>query len=119
MSWSRTETLNLHIASDSQHAMTQVPVAARAIATSNSPPTEDALGLWLPTRILGRTGEHVTMLGLGGAHIGHMNEGDAHASIELAIREGIRFFDSAHQYYDGVSEERLGIFNRSMQHSPH
>ena len=50
------------------------------------------------------------MLGLGGAHIGHMNEGDAHASIELAIREGIRFFDSAHQYYDGVSEERLGKF---------
>jgi uncharacterized protein len=58
----------------------------------------------------GRTGQHVTMLGLGGWHIGRMSERDAQATIEAALEGGIRFFDSAESYQDGRSEARLGQF---------
>jgi aryl-alcohol dehydrogenase-like predicted oxidoreductase len=69
----------------------------------------DRLGELLPTRTLGRTGETVTMLGVGGWHIGRMhNERDAQAAIETALEGGVRFFDSAESYQDGGSESRLG-----------
>jgi aryl-alcohol dehydrogenase-like predicted oxidoreductase len=73
-------------------------------------PTRDRLGELLPTRALGRTGRSVTMLGLGGWHIGRMSERDAQATIEGALEGGVRFFDSAESYQDGLSEARLGAF---------
>ena len=68
------------------------------------------LDLILPLRKLGKTGIDVTMLGLGGFHIGWTTEKDAHAVIETAINGGIRFFDTAHSYEKGKSEERYGRF---------
>lgn len=70
----------------------------------------DRLGDVLPTRRLGRTGRDVTMLGLGGWHIGRMSERDAQATIEAALEGGVRFFDTAESYQDGLSETRLGKF---------
>ncbi len=68
----------------------------------------DRLGRLLPQRKLGRTGEAVTMLGVGGWHIGRMNERDAQETIETALAGGVRFFDSCESYQDGGSESRLG-----------
>lgn len=68
----------------------------------------DRLGDLLPTRTLGRTGEAVTILGVGGWHIGRMDEVEAQATIEAAIEGGVRFFDSAESYQSGGSESRLG-----------
>lgn len=70
----------------------------------------DRLGRLLPYRILGRTGEAVTMLGVGGWHIGRMNERDAQATIETALEGGIRFFDTAERYQSGGSERHYGKF---------
>jgi uncharacterized protein len=70
----------------------------------------DSLGAILPTRPLGATGERVTMLGLGGFHIGWTSEALAHATIEAALEEGVRFFDTANNYGQGASEERFGQF---------
>lgn len=70
----------------------------------------DRWGDLLPQRKLGRTGEAVTMLGVGGWHIGRMSERDAQATIEAAIEGGVRFFDSAESYQRGGSEEYLGRF---------
>lgn len=64
----------------------------------------------LPRRPFGRTNEEVTMLGLGGWHIGRMNARDAQATIESAMEGGIRFFDSAESYQNGRSERYLGEF---------
>jgi aryl-alcohol dehydrogenase-like predicted oxidoreductase len=75
---------------------------------ASAAPRRDRIGELLPTRPLGRTGRDVTMLGLGGWHIGRMSERDAQATIETALEGGIRFFDTAESYQDGVSEERLG-----------
>ena len=70
----------------------------------------DKLGALLPMRKLGSTGEKVTMLGVGGYHIGWTTEKDAQEVIETAIEGGIRFFDTAHSYGPGISEERYGKF---------
>lgn len=68
----------------------------------------DRLGNLLPTRRFGRTGEAVTMLGVGGWHIGEMNEAEAQKTIEISLEGGVRFFDSAESYQAGGSERRLG-----------
>lgn len=68
----------------------------------------DRLGTLLPTRRFGRTGEAVTMLGVGGWHIGDMTEVEAQKTIETALEGGVRFFDTAEGYQTGGSESRLG-----------
>jgi len=73
-------------------------------------PSSDPFGQTLPRRLLGRTGEKVTMLGLGGFHIGSLSDRDAQAMIEAAIDGGIRFFDTAQQYQNGGSEAKYGRF---------
>ncbi len=70
----------------------------------------DRWGEILPLRKLGNTGESVTMLGVGGYHIGWTTERDAQEVIETAIQGGVRFFDTAHSYGRGVSEERYGKY---------
>lgn len=70
----------------------------------------DTLGRTLPTRVLGRTGETVTLLGIGGFHVGWTTEKDAEAVIEAAIEGGVRFFDTAESYQKGESERRYGKF---------
>ena len=71
-------------------------------------PSSDRLGALLPLRKLGRTGESVTMLGLGGWHIGEMDEKEAQKTLDIALEGGVRFFDSAEAYQNGGSETRLG-----------
>ena len=70
--------------------------------------TTDRLGALLPTRRFGRTDEAVTMLGVGGWHIGDMTEAEAQKTIETALEGGVRFFDTAEGYQTGGSESRLG-----------
>lgn len=70
----------------------------------------DRLGEVLPKRKLGRTGEYVTMLGTGGYHVGWTTERDAQEVIESALEGGVRFFDTAESYSNGISEERYGKF---------
>ncbi|MFP4621917.1 MAG: aldo/keto reductase [Bacteroidales bacterium] len=71
---------------------------------------KDKWGKLLPLRDFGKTNEKVTMLGLGGFHIGRMNDRDAQATVETAIEGGIRFIDSAESYQDGGSEKNIGKF---------
>jgi aryl-alcohol dehydrogenase-like predicted oxidoreductase len=71
----------------------------------------DRLGPLLPVRILGRSGEKVTSLGLGGYHLGWPeDEKQVQAVIEKALEAGIRFFDNAESYGAGRSEERFGKY---------
>lgn len=60
-------------------------------------------------RELGKTGERVSAIGLGGYHIG--NQSDANESIHLirqAIDRGITFMDNCWDYNGGDSEVRMG-----------
>lgn len=71
---------------------------------------KDKWGEILPLRTLGKTGEKVTMLGLGGYHVGWTTEKDAQEVIEKAIEGGVRFFDTAESYDNGGSEVRYGKY---------
>lgn len=61
-------------------------------------------------RTLGRTGERISAIGLGGYHIGNSSLTEQ-GSIQLmrqAIDRGITFMDNCWDYNDGVSEVRMG-----------
>src|SRR4051794_15584484 len=63
----------------------------------------------LPTRPLGKTGEKVSILCLGGWHIGSVkDENEAIKIMHAAIDEGLTFFDNAWDYHDGGSETVMG-----------
>lgn len=63
----------------------------------------------MPYRILGRTGEQVSILGLGGAHIGFQNsENESMQIIRTAIENGVNFMDNSWNYNNGASEIRMG-----------
>lgn len=81
---------------------------AAVMAGAAGSATRDKLGPVLPQRRLGRTGVAVTMLGVGGYHVGWTTERDAQAVIEAALAGGIRFFDTAESYQKGESETRYG-----------
>ena len=63
----------------------------------------------IPCRPLGRTGEMVSALGMGGYHLGMVGtEREAVSLVHQAIDAGIRFMDNAWEYHDGKSEIRMG-----------
>src|SRR5438309_7457494 len=60
-------------------------------------------------RTLGRTGEKVSALGLGGYHIGmQKDENESTKIIRAAIDSGINLLDNCWDYNDGTSEVRMG-----------
>jgi predicted aldo/keto reductase-like oxidoreductase len=59
-------------------------------------------------RELGRTGEKVSALGLGGFHIGNPPEAEGIKIIRSAIDRGVTFLDNCWDYHDGESEKRMG-----------
>ena len=76
-------------------------LAQRAVAQQNEG--------GLPTRRLGRTDEQVSILCLGGWHIGAVeNKDEAVRIMHAAIDAGLTFFDNAWDYHDGGSEEIMG-----------
>ena len=69
----------------------------------------------LPERRLGRTGVVLPILGLGGWHFGDAgSERAAHALLEAALAEGIRFLDNAESYHGGTAERWLGAAIASL-----
>jgi predicted aldo/keto reductase-like oxidoreductase len=84
-----------------------IAAAALAQTSASSPSTPSADEI--PLRTLGRTGERVSILGLGGYHLGTLpSVTDAIRLVHEAIDAGVRFFDNAWEYHDGRSEEWLG-----------
>jgi predicted aldo/keto reductase-like oxidoreductase len=64
----------------------------------------------LPYRTLGRTGEKVSIIGLGGFHLGKSNvdEQESIRIVRTAIDNGINFLDNCWDYNGGLSELRMG-----------
>jgi aryl-alcohol dehydrogenase-like predicted oxidoreductase len=60
-------------------------------------------------RPFGKFGDTVSILGLGGWHLGvPKTDADAVRLVHEAIDAGINFLDNAWDYNDGVSEQRMG-----------
>jgi aryl-alcohol dehydrogenase-like predicted oxidoreductase len=64
----------------------------------------------VPYRVLGRTGERVSAIGIGGWHLGvpHVDEQLGIRLVRRAIDEGVNFMDNSWDYNDGASEIRMG-----------
>ncbi|HEX5601549.1 MAG TPA: aldo/keto reductase, partial [Pyrinomonadaceae bacterium] len=64
----------------------------------------------MPVRTLGRTGVKVSLVGLGGWHLGFdfIDEELSVRIIRTAIDSGINFMDNCWDYNEGASEERMG-----------
>jgi uncharacterized protein len=62
----------------------------------------------IPLRPLGKTGVDVSILCLGGFHIGVPPEAEGIRLIHSAIDNGITFMDNAWEYADNESERRMG-----------
>jgi predicted aldo/keto reductase-like oxidoreductase len=65
-------------------------------------------GVKMAMRRLGRTGVDVSILGLGGWHLGVPAEQDAIRIVHEAMDHGVTFLDNCWDYHDGDSEKRLG-----------
>jgi len=64
----------------------------------------------MPTRRLGRTGVEVSLIGLGGWHLGFKSTAEELSIriIRTAIDNGINFMDNCWDYNEGASEIRMG-----------
>jgi predicted aldo/keto reductase-like oxidoreductase len=64
----------------------------------------------IPVRPLGKTGQSVSILGLGGYHstVPSLSYRESQRLIQRAVDEGITFLDNAWDYHDGKAEERMG-----------
>lgn len=82
--------------------------AAVTMATSLSSQLSRAADSPLPHRTLGRTGESVSMIGVGGYHLGRPSEQEAIRIVRTALDNGVNFLDNCWDYNNGVSEERMG-----------
>jgi len=81
-----------------------VATATGSLAMTNTGPDE------IPRKPLGRTGEHVSIIGVGGYHVGTMRaRDDAVRLVQEAVDAGVRFFDNAWEYNDHRSEEWMGL----------
>lgn len=78
-------------------------VQGESTTSPHLPPVE------MTYRPLGRTGEKVSMIGLGGFHIGKQaDEAESIRIIRNAIDHGITFMDNSWDYNNGESEIRMG-----------
>ncbi len=84
-------------------------LSVAALAEQVIAQTSSASATGLPTRVLGRTGQRVSVLCLGGWHIGAVkDENEAIRIMHAAIDEGLTFFDNCWDYHGGRAEEVMG-----------
>ena len=67
----------------------------------------------IPYRALGSTGVQVSAIGVGGYHLGDVDEKLAIRIVRTALDSGINFLDNSWDYHNGTSERRMGKALRS------
>ncbi len=89
-----------------QLSNTPNPVVANFPGSYGSTPVPE---FQMQKRPLGRTGLQVSILGMGGFHLGTVaGQDEVNNMVAKAIDHGMNFFDNAWEYHEGMSEERLG-----------
>ncbi|NQT81419.1 aldo/keto reductase [bacterium] len=61
----------------------------------------------MPKRVLGKTGEKLSIIGYGGFALNRVEQSVVNNSVNMAIDRGVNYFDVAPEY--GDAEERMGI----------
>jgi len=81
---------------------------AASVLTSLNRKRARAADVGMPQRSLGRTGEKVSIIGIGGYHLGRPSEQDAVRIVRTALDNGVNFLDNCWDYNGGISEQRMG-----------
>jgi aryl-alcohol dehydrogenase-like predicted oxidoreductase len=80
-----------------------------ALAENVLAQTRSSAATGMPTRVLGRTGERVSIVCLGGWHLGSIKDDAAAVRlVQTAVDAGMTFLDNCWDYHDGRSEELMG-----------
>lgn len=84
--------------------------AATMISASLGQPTFAETKNQVPYRVLGRTGEKVSVIGIGGYHLARpgVDKEESIRIVRTALDEGINFLDNCWDYNGGESEIRMG-----------
>src|SRR5262245_59373340 len=83
--------------------------ASGATAAASDPAPASPSSSDMPTRALGRSGEKVSAIGLGGYHVGVPKDpAEGIRIVRSAVDRGITFMDNCWDYHDGESERRMG-----------
>jgi uncharacterized protein len=94
------------------HATAAGVAAASVGASAEAPQVQQRVNAGgIPLRPLGKTGEVVSALCLGGhasTNPKKLTEAQSLKLIQRAVDEGITFMDNAWDYHDGEAEERMG-----------
>ena len=96
-------------ASISRREFLGVTAASLFLAQAARKPSQSESKNGIPYRTLGRTKEKVSLIGLGGYHLG--KQADPQESIRIirtGLDEGINFLDNCWDYNGGESEIRMG-----------
>jgi predicted aldo/keto reductase-like oxidoreductase len=89
---------------------TRFLAAAGAAAAAGLPHRARAAEAPVPKRTLGRTGQQVSVICMGGAHLGlpRLSDDEAIQLIHQGVDRGINFLDNCWDYNQGNSEIRMG-----------
>lgn len=99
-----SEVLHKPVLAGKESIQAQSPVTTTSLSTPETTKSGEML-----YRTLGRTGEKVSIIGVGGSHIGQQkDELESIKIIRSAIDHGITFMDNSWDYNKGVSEIRMG-----------
>jgi predicted aldo/keto reductase-like oxidoreductase len=84
--------------------------SAMADDKTNQPRTSATPKGSIPYRTLGHTGEKVSIVGIGGHHIGRatVTETESIQIVRTALDNGVNFLDNCWDYNNGQSETRMG-----------
>ena len=84
-------------------------VASPIVSGKDSESGADVGSFMVPRRPMGKTGLEVSIIGMGGFHLGTAaGQPEVNNMVAKALDHGINFFDNAWEYHKGVSEERVG-----------
>jgi len=80
------------------------------MASASDSPSAEGRKQGVPYRTLGRTGERVSAIGMGGFHLAQpgLEEAESIRLIRTAVDRGINFMDNSWDYNEGRSEIRMG-----------
>jgi len=93
-------------------------VAGCALGSKSLPAlAEPASQAELPRRVLGRTGEKLSVIGFPGLALIQQGQEEGTAGIHKAFDEGINYFDVAPAYGDGDAEIKMGVGLQGLDRS--
>lgn len=78
-------------------------LASSALVPALAAPSDE-----IPKRVFGKTGEKLTVIGQAGGRFGMVSYEEAVAVSKRAYELGVNYFDCAHSYWNGRSEEVYG-----------